>query len=89
MHKAGHEIANGEEFLPFAIKLNAETMIYEAEPEFDRDAWQRQLMEGSSREPEDDLIDLCATPLSRGEAVNKLMSKGHSRATAYALCNAR
>jgi len=75
--------SNGEEFAPFAINLNPETMIYEAEPEFDHEAWQRRLIEGSSREPEDDLIDLCATPLSRTEAVAKLIAKGHSRATAY------
>jgi hypothetical protein len=57
----------------------------QAEPEFDHNAWQRQLTEGSNRELEDDLIDLCATPLPRTEAVRKLIEKGHSRATAYCI----
>jgi hypothetical protein len=75
--------SNGEEFAPFSIKLNSETMIYEAEPDFDHEAWQRQLVEGPQRAPEDDLIDLCATPLARTEAVRKLIDKGYSQATAY------
>ena len=75
--------SNGQEFEPFAIRLNAETMIYEAEPEFDHAAWQRQLAEGLQRTPEDDLLDICQHPQARADAVRKLLEKGYSQATAY------
>jgi hypothetical protein len=77
--------SNGQEFEPFAIRLNAETMIYEAEPEFDHVAWQRQLTEGPQREPEDDLLDICQHPQLRADAVRKLREKGYSRTAAYRL----
>jgi hypothetical protein len=75
--------SNGEEFTPLSIKLDPATMIYEAEPEFDHEAWQRQIADGPQRTPEDDLIDLCANPLPRADAALKLIAKGYSRATAY------
>jgi hypothetical protein len=77
--------SNGEEFAPFAIRLNSETMIYEAEPEFDHAAWQRQLAEGPQREPEDDLLDICKHAQARPDAARKLIEKGYSRAAAYRL----
>lgn len=76
--------SNGEEFEPFAIRLNPATMIYEAEPDFDHAAWQRQLAEsGPEREPGDDLLDICQHPQTRAETGRKLMEKGYSQATAY------
>jgi hypothetical protein len=75
--------SNGEEFAPFAIRLDPHSMIYEAEPEFDHAAWQRQLAEGPQREPEDDLLDICQHPQLRSDAVRKLIDKGYSQATAY------
>lgn len=75
--------SNGEEFAPFAARLNPATMIYEAEPGFDHQAWQRQLSEGPARRPEDDLLDLCEQPQPRNEAARQLVARGHSQASAY------
>ncbi|HEX7860311.1 MAG TPA: AAA family ATPase [Verrucomicrobiae bacterium] len=75
--------SNGEEFAPFAIRLKADSMIYEAEPEFDHAAWQRSLAEGPQRVPEDDLLEICAHPAMRAEAARKLLAKGYSQAYAY------
>ena len=77
--------SNGEEFAPFSVKLNPATMIYEAEPEFDHAAWQRQLLESPAREPEDDLLDICQHAQTRADAIRKLREKGYSQATAYRL----
>jgi hypothetical protein len=35
--------SNGREFAPFAVRLNPETMIYEAAPDFDLDAWETEV----------------------------------------------
>jgi len=75
--------SNGEEFPPYGIKLNPEAMVYEVEPSFNLEAWEKELTEGKRTEPEDALLELWVRPISRNEAVRELIEHGYSRATAY------
>jgi hypothetical protein len=76
--------SNGEEFAPFGIRLNRESMIYELDPQFNLHHWEAGVQEGRKREPIDELLDLCqAEPCTRPTAVKKLIERGLSRATAY------
>ncbi|MBA3830499.1 MAG: hypothetical protein H0X34_01120 [Chthoniobacterales bacterium] len=43
--------SNGPEFVPVAVRLNPETMIYEVAPDFDVSSWREQLASGKPQRP--------------------------------------
>lgn len=74
--------SNGEEFEPYGIRLNPDTMIYEVNPEFKRDTWEKEL-EGGKIEPVEQVLEICGDGKSRADAVQALIQLGYSRTSAY------
>lgn len=74
--------SNGEEFQPFAIRLDPEQMIYHPDPGFDLAGWEKE-MTGQKPDPLDRLIEQVQAPTSRQAAAEQLINSGFSRATAY------
>jgi hypothetical protein len=60
--------SNGKEFLPFAIRLNPETFIYECDPTVDVATWEREISGQADRGP-------LMTPARVGELCKALTSK--------------
>lgn len=79
--------SNGKEFLPFAVRMNPDTMIYECDPTVDIKAWESEMSGGKSNEATmtaEKVGELCSGPKTRLELVKLVMEDcGCSKATAY------
>src|SRR5262249_24589326 len=79
---------NGPMFEPFAIVLDPETMIYDVDPCFDIERWQKNL---TRKRDEFDLQivgEVCETEMKKADLVNALLEEtGCSKATAYRKIN--
>jgi len=80
--------SNAREFIPFAARLNPETMIYECDDSVDIKAWQDGIAgkEAPLASPED-VKRMCKILTPRADLAKKIMSTGVSRPTAYRLIN--
>ena len=62
--------SNGREFLPFGIKLNPETMLYECDPTVDVKAWEAEMSSKGNNEPlmtPARVKELCGLPKTKAE----------------------
>lgn len=80
--------SNGPEFAPFAIRLNPNSMIYEPDPGFDREAWEEAVSgRPSRREPvmtPERVAQLCRVPMSKAELTKAIRDDcGCARQNAY------
>src|SRR5262249_8380179 len=78
--------SNGREFAPFAIQLNPQTMIYEPVPDFDLQAWERELSgQKSRREVTSETVrELVQANPSRKDLVRAIMEEtGCGKTAAY------
>ena len=80
--------SNGKEFPPFAVRLNAETMLYEVAPDVDMDAWRADVMGSRSSEPVmtvSKVRELCHVGgMDKAELAKAIVKDcGCGRATAY------
>lgn len=77
--------SNGREFLPFAARLNLQSMIYECDPSVDIKAWENTMAgKDTPLMNEDRVAHLCSGPLSKQDLCRAIVDDcGCSRATAY------
>ena len=69
--------SNGKEFAPAAVKLNAETMIYEPAPDFDLGAWESAVAGGKHAQEQtvtfDRVRELCKGALTKKELARAIV----------------
>ena len=79
--------SNGREFLPFGIKLNLETMIYECDPTVDVTAWEAEVTGSRNKGPlmtPDQVKEFCRIPKTKAELAHAILEDcGCARTVAY------
>jgi hypothetical protein len=81
------KLNDGQPFMPFAVRLNPERMIYDVDPGFDLAAWETVVSGKADREPlmtPDRVAELCRGPATRAELVSAIREDcGCTRESAY------
>lgn len=79
--------SNGKEFMPFAVKLDSDTMRYDIDTTVDVAEWSREMGGGRKNEPEitpTEVATLCGAGSSRSQLSKKIMEAvGCSKMSAY------
>jgi hypothetical protein len=79
--------SNGREFVPFAVRLNPQTLIYEPEPGFDFEAWQAEVSGRTDNAPlitPDRVRQLCRGPMTKQDLAKAIQADcGCPRQNAY------
>jgi hypothetical protein len=79
--------SNGQEFAPFAIRLNPETMIYECDPTVNIKEWEQSVAGTKSNTPlmpPERVKELCRGPMSKQELAKAIIEDcGCIRQSAY------
>lgn len=79
--------SDGEEFEPFAVQLNKETMIYEFNEDFDMEEWVKEVNGSAKSKTKDHTAmakALCVSPMDKKQLSTRLeLALGKSQSTAY------